>query len=286
MNGISNFQQRTNVGQLLFFKLLSQGDAEHAVRDLRAYFVGPLHRFENARRLRSDRVLQQFLESGPLLDPRPLTNFFDDAAGYRLDALDWAQTCYLRATILREISFVDQLLVSHSESERTVKFLALLQLLQIFEGSSYLVDLKDRIGDGNFYRYIGTGDLWDPVFFEFYLQHRLLHDAPQFLTADQFEPAIKGMFNIWEAARLMDEEKIETTVVHLRQIIAKLHALLHDDAFCALWKPSLQIFSQPFGSSSAFLRCLYNLSCGQESLTVRTWNASASLPAPCTPGTT
>lgn len=221
-------QQVSKALQILLLREEPPGYLRAARIDLRYLFCVGMGRLPQRRLVRGGRSLDDFLESQVNLENPTSYNLISHYDDLIFSALEWSQLVYLRWATGGDLDLLQQLALHRTASERTVKSLALLQLVQVFQCSRHVLEHKSQVGLQNFFRLTLNGDLDDPIFQEFYFHHYFTRLASSILTDKGFDPEsrFKEVFNLNWAADLLTEEKVLQTAEDLAPFVKALELLL------------------------------------------------------------
>ena len=246
------------VGYLLFYRLNPAGFDRPAAMDFSYSFMVGFSGYERNELTDNQNALRDHLARLSDVTPIRIADFFKNPHEHSFDARRWSRICYLRAMLKRDISFLDVLQHSSSKSERMIKSIALMQMLQTFQCARYVLRLRRKMGPGNFSRAAFSGDLSEPSFQEFYLHHHVFHNAEEIMDPINYDlqARLKQAFNLWKANDLNNFDKANETADHLQKIVDKLDELTATPEFRADMTRIALVLARPYGGFTQWCNVL------------------------------
>lgn len=237
------------VGYLLFYRLNPIGFDRPAAMDFSYSFLVGFGAHDSDDLTDNQDALREHLAVLSDVTPMRITDFFKDPHECSFDARRWSRICYLRAMLKRDISFLDVLQHASSKSERMIKSIALMQMLQTFQCARYVLRLRREMGPGNFSRAAFSGNLSEPSFQEFYFHHHVFHNAREIMDPMNYDlkARLKQVFNLWQASDLNSIDRANETADHLQRVVDKLDELTANPEFRADMMRITLVLARPYG---------------------------------------
>lgn len=246
MKPVNEGRQLLNI---FFCRTNPEGYTRQGVIDIPHLFLLGMGSTDQRRAMKSEADLRSTL--GNMIDdlPKDIDHVLQDPMEAFLLSLRLTQTIYFDIILSKNTISLDILSTEIGGTKDKMCVLSLVQLIQVFQGSRYALDIKRKLGQANFYRAAFSGDLSCPVFSEYYLHHYCFHKLPAALNSrlHDLETFFKCVYNMWNAADLNDDQMCEKTADHLGRVIMKLEALASIAVVSEALNSAISALSQAYG---------------------------------------